>query len=142
MRTTKCFKFSAAHRLECESLHGHNYRAEISIEGPVDRKAGKVTGLEKVFSHVEDFDRACILNSSDPLVKYFKRAKVKPPFESQRLIELEGEPTPENIVRQIMLEGFIKILTKFPQIMKVEIRVWETEDSSATYFWDRRTLKK
>lgn len=43
MRTsvTRSFTFEAAHRLpwhpgRCRNLHGHSYRLEVTVEGPVD----------------------------------------------------------------------------------------------------------
>lgn len=40
-RVTCTFAFEAAHRLawhpgKCRNLHGHSYRLEVSVEGPVD----------------------------------------------------------------------------------------------------------
>lgn len=42
MKVTKAFTFEAAHFLphvpdghKCKNMHGHNYRVEITVEGPV-----------------------------------------------------------------------------------------------------------
>ena len=40
-RVTRSFTFEAAHRLpwhggRCRDLHGHGYRLEVTVEGPVD----------------------------------------------------------------------------------------------------------
>jgi 6-pyruvoyltetrahydropterin/6-carboxytetrahydropterin synthase len=47
VRLVREFRFEAAHRLNnvpeghrCGKLHGHSYRLEISLEGPVDPKSG------------------------------------------------------------------------------------------------------
>ncbi|MFT4648153.1 MAG: 6-pyruvoyltetrahydropterin/6-carboxytetrahydropterin synthase [Glaciecola sp.] len=60
VRITHCQDFSAAHRLHapglseaenleiygpCHSLHGHNYRFEVSLQGPVDPVTGMVMNL-------------------------------------------------------------------------------------------------
>jgi 6-pyruvoyltetrahydropterin/6-carboxytetrahydropterin synthase len=59
MRLTHRYRFSASHRIHVESLsgeenrrlfgkcnnpygHGHNYNLEITVEGPVDAKTGRV----------------------------------------------------------------------------------------------------
>jgi 6-pyruvoyltetrahydropterin/6-carboxytetrahydropterin synthase len=59
MRLTRVYRFSASHRLHSDQLseernwevygrcnnpygHGHNYRLEVSVEGPVDRETGRV----------------------------------------------------------------------------------------------------
>lgn len=49
MRITQAFTFEAAHRLpgvpethRCHRMHGHSYRVEITLEGPVDPATGFV----------------------------------------------------------------------------------------------------
>lgn len=49
---TKQFRFEAAHTLErcieteaSRRIHGHSYRAEVSIRGIPDRKSGMITDL-------------------------------------------------------------------------------------------------
>lgn len=45
MKIAAQFGFEAAHRLphlpdghKCKNLHGHNYRLEVSVEGPLDER--------------------------------------------------------------------------------------------------------
>ncbi len=47
VRLTREYRFEAAHRLpkvppghKCERLHGHSFKIEISIAGPVDEETG------------------------------------------------------------------------------------------------------
>ena len=49
MKITKAFTFEAAHYLpnvpadhQCHRVHGHSYRVELTLEGPVDPKTGFV----------------------------------------------------------------------------------------------------
>jgi 6-pyruvoyltetrahydropterin/6-carboxytetrahydropterin synthase len=49
MRITQAFTFEAAHRLpnvpathRCHRMHGHSYRVELRLEGPVDPETGFV----------------------------------------------------------------------------------------------------
>jgi 6-pyruvoyltetrahydropterin/6-carboxytetrahydropterin synthase len=56
MKITQAFTFEAAHHLphvppthRCRRLHGHSYRVEIRLEGPVD----PVTGFVADFFDVE-----------------------------------------------------------------------------------------
>ena len=49
MKITQAFTFEAAHRLpnvppthRCHRLHGHSYRVELRLEGPVDPATGFV----------------------------------------------------------------------------------------------------
>ncbi len=55
MRITQAFRFEAAHRLprvppahRCHALHGHSYRVELSLEGPVDPATGFVVDFFEV----------------------------------------------------------------------------------------------
>lgn len=57
------FTFEAAHRLtqvpenhKCARLHGHSYRVEVHVEGPVDTKSGWVMDfaeIKRAWSYVE-----------------------------------------------------------------------------------------
>ena len=47
MKIMQAFKFEAAHRLPrvkethpCHRLHGHSYRVELQLQGPVDAETG------------------------------------------------------------------------------------------------------
>ncbi len=49
MKITQAFSFEAAHRLphvppahRCHRMHGHSYRVELRLEGPVDPVSGFV----------------------------------------------------------------------------------------------------
>ncbi|PWE53649.1 6-carboxytetrahydropterin synthase QueD [Metarhizobium album] len=62
MKLTQAFTFEAAHRLpnvpathKCHRMHGHSYRLELQLEGPVDPQTGFVIDffdVEKVFGPV------------------------------------------------------------------------------------------
>lgn len=62
MKIAQAFTFEAAHRLprvgpnhRCYALHGHSYRVELRLEGPVDPETGFVIDffeLERVFQPV------------------------------------------------------------------------------------------
>ncbi|WP_337267434.1 6-carboxytetrahydropterin synthase QueD [Oryzifoliimicrobium ureilyticus] len=59
MKIVQAFTFESAHRLpnvppthRCHRMHGHSYRAELTLEGPVDPHTGFVIDffdVEKVF---------------------------------------------------------------------------------------------
>lgn len=62
MRIVQDFNFEAAHRLpnvpptrRCHQMHGHSYRVELTVDGPVDPATGLVVDLldvEAVFGPV------------------------------------------------------------------------------------------
>lgn len=85
MKITQVFTFEAAHRLprvprnhKCFNLHGHSYRVDLQLEGPVDPESGFV---------VDFFD---IEAAFGPLLLQ---------LDHQYLSEVQGleNPTAENI---------------------------------------------
>ncbi|HBO83554.1 MAG: 6-carboxytetrahydropterin synthase QueD [Deltaproteobacteria bacterium GWC2_42_11] len=112
--------FSAAHRLmgyegECENLHGHNWKVEVSVRVKeldniglaIDFKTLKFE-LEKV---VEKLDH-----------KYLNEI---PPFDREN-------PSSENIARFIFNE-LAKSLNS-SSIMVSKVKVWESERAAAAYY--------
>lgn len=78
MKLTRVYRFSASHRLHSGELseernwevygrcnnphgHGHNYRLEVSVEGPVDAQTGRVVDLNELDALV----RTAVLNDFD-----------------------------------------------------------------------------
>jgi 6-pyruvoyltetrahydropterin/6-carboxytetrahydropterin synthase len=77
MKITQAFTFEAAHRLpnvplthRCHRMHGHSYRVELQLEGPVDPFTGFVADffdVEKAFAPLlAELDHHC-LNDIDGL---------------------------------------------------------------------------
>lgn len=71
MKISQAFKFEAAHRLpgvpathRCSRLHGHSYRVEVQLEGPVDPHTGFVVDffdLENSFADIVGvLDHRCL----------------------------------------------------------------------------------
>ncbi|MFO8052449.1 MAG: 6-carboxytetrahydropterin synthase QueD [Candidatus Omnitrophota bacterium] len=119
MYKVKIFKsFSSAHYLaqykgSCESLHGHNWKVEVVVESEklnglgmvIDfRQLKKITGLV-----IEELDHKCLND-----LEYFK----------------VNTPSSE-IIAQYIYEKINKQLPQNCQLDKV--RVWETDNSCATY---------
>jgi 6-pyruvoyltetrahydropterin/6-carboxytetrahydropterin synthase len=115
MKISQAFKFEAAHRLpnvppshRCSRLHGHSYRVEVQLDGPVDPVTGFVVDffdLEESFTNIMDaLDHRC-LNEVDGL----------------------ENPTAENIAVWI----WERLESKFRQISSV--RVYETTECWVEY---------
>ena len=115
MKISQAFKFEAAHFLpgvpathRCSRLHGHSYRVEVRLEGPVDPHTGFV---------VDFFD----------LEKSF--AGIMGALDHRCLNEVTGleNPTAENIAVWIWdrLKPVIKPISA--------VRVYETADCWAEY---------
>ena len=95
--------FDAAHRLwkydgMCAFLHGHTYRAEVSVSGPV-REDGMVVDFvvlkKAVVGSCAVLDHATVLEHGDPLIMPLREAE-------QDVILLAGPPTAERIARWLL----------------------------------------
>ncbi|MDQ8732312.1 6-carboxytetrahydropterin synthase QueD [Bradyrhizobium sp. LHD-71] len=115
MRITQAFTFEAAHRLpnvpethRCHRMHGHSYRVELQLEGPVDPKSGFV---------VDFFD---VEQAFGPLLIR---------LDHHCLNEIDGleNPTAENIAVWIWSRAKVAL----PQLAAV--RVYETPMCWAEY---------
>lgn len=112
-------RFAAAHRLEeyggkCEALHGHNWRVEVGVEGPALDEIGLLLDfkvLKRIVGELlEELDHT-LLNDH-------------PAFAEQN-------PSSEHIARWIY-DGTAARLGA-PRLRVAFVRVWESEDSAATY---------
>jgi len=112
-------EFSAAHYLrdypgKCSRLHGHNYRAEVTVTGSKLDDSGMLVDfgwLKQICQRVvEELDHS-LLNEH--------------PFFQQ------NNPTAENISRY--LHGQLANALTDTEIRLAAVRVWESATSSATY---------
>jgi 6-pyruvoyltetrahydropterin/6-carboxytetrahydropterin synthase len=113
MQIRKHFRFEAAHVLphhpgKCARMHGHSYRLEVAVRGPL-QEAGPARGM------IEDFDT----------IKAIVRDRVIERLDHQTLNDLIENPTAEQIVLWIweQLEGRLTGLD--------ELVLWETANSCA-----------
>jgi len=104
----KSFTFEAAHVLphhpgKCARLHGHSYRLDVALDGPL-QATGPAAGM------VEDFE----------VVSRVVKASVIDALDHRSLNELMDNPTAENIVVWIWarLSGELLQLS--------ELTLWET----------------
>ncbi len=111
--------FAAAHRLKeyegnCERLHGHNWRVEVTVESEELDERGialdfreikaSISGLLSLFDH-----------------RYLNDV---PPFDGMN-------PSSENLARHI----FEEMEKRTPAPARVaRVTVWESEDARAEYF--------
>ena len=115
MRITQAFTFESAHRLphvpaghRCANLHGHSYRVELQLDGPVDPSTGFV---------IDFFDIEAVFQ---PLLAR---------LDHHYLNDIEGlqNPTAENIAIWIWQR------TKPDLAMLSAVRVFETPMCWAEY---------
>ena len=113
MQIRKSFTFEAAHVLphhsgKCARLHGHSYRLDVALEGPL-QASGPATGM------VEDFD----------VVSRVVKAAVINDLDHRSLNELMDNPTAENILVWI----WSRLVRELPQLD--ELTLWETPRACA-----------
>ncbi|HOU51728.1 MAG: 6-carboxytetrahydropterin synthase QueD [Smithella sp.] len=115
MEIFKVFKFDAAHRLpcvgtqhKCSEIHGHSFRIEIHISGPVDPRFGWVIDFADIHQAVE------------PLLEQ---------LDHKYLNDVEGlnNPTSENIARWI----WERLCIPLPQLSKIVVQ--ESPESGCIY---------
>ena len=113
MQIRKSFTFEAAHVLphhpgKCARLHGHSYRLDVALDGPL-QETGPATGM------VEDFE----------VVTRVVKAEVIDEVDHRSLNELMDNPTAENIVIWI----WNRLAPQLPQL--AELTLWETRRACA-----------
>ncbi len=113
MQIRKHFRFEAAHVLpyhpgKCGRMHGHSYRLEVAIRGPI-QSDGPARGM------IEDFDE----------IKRVVRELAVDALDHQTLNEFIDNPTAEQIVLWI----WHRLLPALPSLD--ELVLWETANSCA-----------
>jgi 6-pyruvoyltetrahydropterin/6-carboxytetrahydropterin synthase len=104
----KSFTFEAAHVLphhpgKCARLHGHSYRLDVALEGPLQTE-GPAAGM------IQDFD----------LISRVVKEAVDGELDHRSLNEIIENPTAENIVVWI----WRRLEPALPQL--TELTLWET----------------
>lgn len=127
---TRRYHFSASHRLDCAALspeenrnvygkcnnphgHGHNYRLEVSVRGPVDQTTGMVMNMADLDSLVDT-----------SVVARFHLANLN----ADALFQQEV-PTTENLCRVI----YRLLAREVPSGKLDRIRIEETENNFFEY---------
>ena len=107
-RVTRSFAFEAAHQLpwhpgKCRRLHGHNYRFEVTVEGPLDEN-GVVLDFDELHEVV--------------------RREVVERYDHRYLNDLMENPTAELIAAEAWKQ------LEAAGLELAGLRLWETPDSS------------
>src|SRR5688500_12652818 len=104
---TRIFTFEAAHQLpwhegKCRNLHGHSYRLEVTVEGPIGDH-----GIVVDFAEIKDVVRREVVER----------------FDHRYLNDLLDNPTAELIAADIWKR------VEAASLPVSRIRLWETGDS-------------
>lgn len=113
MQIRKHFRFEAAHVLpfhqgKCSRMHGHSYRLEVAVRGPIQTD-GPARGM------IEDFD----------VIKRIVREHVVDILDHQTLNDFIENPTAE----QIVVWAWRRLETHLAGLD--ELILWETANSCA-----------
>jgi 6-pyruvoyltetrahydropterin/6-carboxytetrahydropterin synthase len=129
-RVTRQIDFCYGHRLlnydgKCKYLHGHNGRAVIAIEGEKLDDRGMVVDFSDIKRVVskwidDELDHRMLLHRDDPAVDFLRKLG-----EPLKLIDVN--PTAENIAK------LIYDFAASQSLPVVEVNLWETPSSFATY---------
>ncbi len=129
-KVTKHIDFCYGHRLmhyegKCRHLHGHNSRVEVDLQSDKLDERGMVYDFadikEVIKKWIDDtLDHNMLLNKADPVVPLLKQ-------HGERFFLMDCNPTAENIAKLIFDHAHARGLPV------VEVRLWETPTSFATY---------
>ena len=134
-RVTEIIDFCYGHRLmhhegKCAHLHGHNGRVEVEIAAPELDDRSMVADFSQVGQIVRDWldmniDHKLVLHRDDPLVETLRK-------HDEPMFLMDRDPTAEAIARLICDHAVSQGLPV------VEVRLWETRNSVASYVPDTR----
>lgn len=158
MLVTKSFTFDAAHRLlhhqgKCHNLHGHTYKIEVTVNGPVkqydpqdaddighhESDEGMVIDFDRIKEWWSDldpiFDHALILDENDPLIDALESLDNA---DAVKITQLPFSPTAENFAQYFkdhladwLVEMVLRDGQASDEIEVVAVRVYETPTSWA-----------
>lgn len=141
MKVTKSFTFDAAHALTnyhgaCERMHGHTYRLDVTVDGPLDQKTGMVVDflLLKTVVHecvLSKLDHTCLndvlQNPSAELLAVWVWEQL---FDLQKHFSAVMQKT--DFGRYV--ESGVSVTPSFPKDLHlVEVKIWETATSCVAY---------
>ena len=142
----KKIEFDAGHRLMhhnglCKNVHGHRYKVEVEVSGPIDPQTGLILDFSAL-SHllnvwVKDLmDHACLVSREDKALLTFLQEN------SFKHCVLPSETTAESIAQWIFDALTLASCGGIPMgafdhlvprgVRCVRVSVWETPSSKAT----------
>lgn len=129
---TKTVTWEMGHRLMnhqglCKNLHGHSYKADISIECPPpedSNQQGMMIDMgewKKIITKtIEQLDHAFMVNAKDTIMVEFLKDN------NFKMVVTHREPTAENIIRWVMED----IVENLPPEIYNRVKKWYQENSS------------
>lgn len=129
-RVTREMKFCYGHRLvryegKCKHLHGHNGRCVVTLESDKLDHRGMLIDFSDIKSLLQRWiddtlDHNMLLCKDDPILPVLRE-------RGERVFEMEGNPTAENIAKLIFDRG------RAMGLPIVEVTLWETDNCHASF---------
>jgi 6-pyruvoyltetrahydropterin/6-carboxytetrahydropterin synthase len=129
-RVSQEIDFCYGHRLldyqgKCRSLHGHNGRAVIVLEAETLDARGMLVDFSDIKGALAEWienqlDHRMLLRADDPALPHLQQL-------GEPVLVMDCNPTAENIARLIYQQA------RACGLPVVEVTVWETRRSCATY---------
>ncbi len=117
------FYFEAAHYTRiggCDTLHGHTFRVDVAVEGPVDPRTGIVVDFKELSRIVEEviseWDHSLIIPEADE-----GKVQLEGPFKLKVKVVKGVDATAEEIAKQIAFEIYAKLKGSYV----VEVKLYE-----------------
>ncbi len=127
------------HRSVCKGLHGHRYKAEVTVEGDlVDSKAESEYGMVMDFADIKSIALTevhtkldhgfMVWQNDEELLNFFKNS------DGHKLVVVPFTSTVENIAKFIFNSISNKLSDKYGNGLKLSsVKLWETPTSFALY---------
>ena len=141
MKLKKILWIAGAHMLldyegKCRRLHGHNWKIEITISGPIQDETGMLVDFTLLKNIVDELDHKTLLPTlhnrvivNDNVIE-IRGTEYRFPRRDCMLIPFE-HITAESISRYIAT----KLRLSFTFLEEVTVRVWETPSSMVERKW-------
>ena len=127
------------HRSICKGLHGHRYKAEISIKGDlVDVEGASEEGMVVDFSDIKKLALSLIHSKLDHSFMVWEKDQEMINFfnssEGHKPVIVPFTPTAENVAKYIFDVLAPKIIDSYGNGLHLSsVKVWETPTSCAMY---------
>ena len=120
------------HQGKCFNPHGHNYRMEVEVSGPVDKESGMIMDFERldgiVDSEIRDHDHQFAMNQAD---ERYRAADLHPDCGCHfEILEMSYEPTAENLALRFF--NFIEGRLEPGSLILERVTLYETDRARAT----------
>ncbi len=153
VRVTKDYLvFSAAHFITyagdiCERLHGHNYRVQAEVEGPLDENEYVIDFIllrDTLQTKVAELDHRVLLPTSHPQIRVTADEKeVEAVFQDRRwlfprcdVVLLPVANTTTELLARHLGHQLLDLLAEADQATPVRLRVGVDENFGQWGFWE------